>query len=210
MKTTKTIYKNLSISFSEEESSLIAEALKTEKPWKHPKTKDIRIKIRDFHLDLTKKLCCYCRKNFHGEFLFDVDPEHILPSSKEEYRPLSYTIWNLSVACKRCNMSIKNARTDFLNKEHPNIQESEHYLFIHPNFDEYKDHLKRHSTQDDDLVLVKYTIVSNDKGKFTYNYFRLKELEIDSYSEAQGIDIPSQDSEVVSIVKNLASKNNIR
>lgn len=199
---------NLDIEFSEEEKKLIEDALTKIKPWNDEKTKDVRNKIHSFHLALKKKFCCYCQQNFHGEFKLVIDPEHILPASV--YPHYSYSIWNLSVACKRCNMLIKKARTDFLNTNHANEQESEHYFLVHPNFDSYNQHLKKCMVQEGDEILVKYRIISTDKGDYTFRYFRLSELEIDSFNSAQGIQTAPQDSEAALEVRALALRNNIQ
>ncbi|MNY89367.1 hypothetical protein D3C78_56580 [compost metagenome] len=204
---TLTKKKNLDLKLSEKEKTLVAAALQLEKPWKDKNTKNIRNKIRDFHLKLTDDLCCYCQQNFHGEFKLVIDPEHILPASI--YSHYSFSIWNLSVACKRCNMLIKKARTDFLDKSHPNEQESEHYKFIHPNFDEYDEHLELNQVQKGKKRIVKYLVCSKSKGEFTRKYFKLEELEMNNFNRSQGIETVTQDSEITMAVRSLASKNNI-
>lgn len=193
--------------FTEEEKLIIEAALATNKPWNYEPAEDIKKKIHRFHFHLTEKTCCYCQKNMHGEFKMVIDPEHILPSSV--YKELSYTIWNLSVACKRCNMLIKKARTDFLNNEIEDQKNSAHYFFIHPNIDKYEDHLELEAFQRGKRRIFKYLINSQDKGKYTYEYFELSEIELNNYNKYQGIDTAPINSPVVMEVQKLAKTYNI-
>lgn len=194
-------------SYSQEEQDLIDQALRHKKPWQEDYTKPIRDRIHAFHHQLTDELCCYCQADQHGEFKLDIDPEHILPSSK--YKHYTFTIWNLSVACKRCNMLIKRSRTDFINNAHPQQNSSAHYKFIHPNFDYLEDHLELTVQQKGRKRIVKYLIYSPDKGQYTFEYFRLSELEIDNFNKAQGIRTAPLDSDSAEEVKRLALEKNI-
>ena len=194
-------------SFTEEEAALIAAALTTPKPWEEKSTKSIRDRIHSFHKKLTDEMCCYCQANMHGQFKLVIDPEHVLPSSI--YKELTYTVWNLSVACKRCNMMIKKARTDFINHSHTDKKHSNHYLFIHPNFDNFEDHLEITTAQKGKRRLVKYIIYSETKGRYTFNYFKLNELEINNFDRSQGIKTAPLSSEVASVVKELAKIHGI-
>ncbi|WP_156516966.1 HNH endonuclease [Delftia sp. GW456-R20] len=187
--------------FSDEENILISEALKTAKPWKYADAESIRKKIHSFHYDLTEQKCCYCQKNMLGEFKLDIDPEHILPSSK--FKSLSYTIWNLSVACKRCNMMIKKARVDFINDQCTDQKCRDHYYFIHPSFDDFNTHLQRFAVESPGLRIVKYVVRTPGKGRYTFDYFKLKDLEIGSFDISLGISIPNETSEAASSVRRL-------
>lgn len=194
-------------SYSQDEQKLIDKALLQEKPWQVDETKPIRDKIHAFHHKLTDELCCYCQANQHGEFKLDIDPEHILPASK--YKHYSFTIWNLSVACKRCNMLIKRSRTDFINKKFLQEDSSNHYKFIHPNFDDFEKHMEITVQQKGRKRIVKYLVYSKDKGQYTFEYFRLAELEINNFNKAQGIKTAPLDSNAVEEVKELAFNKNI-
>lgn len=164
----------------------ILEAFKDKKPWSAPCVDKLKKRIFAFHFERQRQLCCYCRCDLHGHTRIDVDIEHILP--KRRFKAHMFDSWNLSVACKRCNMSIKRQDTRFLDERATpsNLQASEAYLFIHPNFDHSEEHLSRQAAQCDSKRLIKY-VIKNDsrKGAFTYDYFRLKELEIDSFDAAQ-------------------------
>ena len=134
-----------------------------------------------------------------------IDREHVLPKSK--YTALSYTTWNLGIACKRCNIEYKKRKTDFLvNETDVALFETEdNYRFIHPNFDLYVEHLGRFALQCPGSVLVKYKVVGeSEKGRYTYEYFNLRGLEIDSFDEAQGFQSKDEMGEIASKVRSLA------
>lgn len=155
--------------------------------WDNQLIKPFKRKIKD-HFRSIKNECCYCKKNFTGEFNMVIDIEHILPKSR--FEDLMFTIFNLNIACKRCNMNVKNEKVDFLVDlalTRANLQDPSLYRFIHPNFDIYDKHLNYIFNIDNQKKVIKYIVVGESKkGKFTYDYFRLNELEIDSLNQSQG------------------------
>ncbi|WP_267226225.1 HNH endonuclease [Dyella silvae] len=185
-----------SFDWSEEEREVIDTALAHDDPWDDgapelrgikEQLKLIKKRIQRFHLDRQGSTCCYCRTNLQGGGPFMIDREHILPKSK--FRKLTYTISNLSVSCKRCNLQFKKNRIDFV--VDPKTVEAKHdksdqYLFAHPNFDHLDDLIERLSVQANRKVVVTYKVSNHPKATFTYEYFNLKELEVDSFQETQG------------------------
>ena len=160
--------------------------------WNNKLVSDFKTRIKRYYRGIENEQCCYCKKNFGGEFSMVIDIEHILPKGHPEFRDLMFVLSNLNIACKRCNMQIKRTRTDFVKdisevaKDHGN---SKLYKLIHPNFDKYFDHINVSQQIDNDKKLIKYKIVSDSKkGQYTFDFFRLNELEIDSINEAQGVD----------------------
>lgn len=148
----------------------------------------VKVKIRDYHLQRHGQSCCYCRRSLEGEFNFVIDREHVLPKSSPAYRLLSYTIWNLGAACKRCNMQYKGVKIDFVVS--PNLaaefENEANYRFVHPNFDLYEEHLDRCAVEKGTTRIVKYTIAEGSaKGAYTYDYFNLRGLEIGSFDALQ-------------------------
>ncbi|MGS4887053.1 HNH endonuclease [Roseibium sp. MB-4] len=184
-------------SLDENEQSAITEALTTADPWgwqpggaKQAAITAAKEKIRDYHLSRHRSRCCYCRVNLQGAGPFMTDREHVLPKSIPEYRSLSYTMWNLGIACKRCNMEYKKNKSDFVVAPGnvAALVEADNYRFIHPNFDLYSEHLERSSVEANDTVIVKYTVSPDSpKGAFTYDYFNLRGLEVGSFDDAQGV-----------------------
>lgn len=183
--------------YTADEQSAIQFALGTEKPWKHDAVElahirdtlvSLKKKIREFHLQRQKSKCCYCRMNLHGGGDFIIDREHIVP--KERYRDLTYVISNLSVACKRCNMQLKKGDISFLVDDKDiinNHTSADQYKFIHPNYEKYSDFIKKISYEIDDNSYVKYTKENHPKASYTYDYFDLRALEIDTFDHGQGI-----------------------
>lgn len=176
-----------SFAYSEAEQALVAQAMAEAKPWDAECATPIKARIYAYHKGLQGEMCCYCLRNLKGEFKLVIDTEHILP--KEKYRPHTFDIWNLSVSCKRCNMNVKGQRTDFL--KDPTFvafkkEDESAYHLVHPNLDEVREHLARISLEVDGQRLVSYVIKNNsEKGSFSVDYFRLRELEISSFDSAQ-------------------------
>ena len=160
------------------------------KIWNNPKVADFKRKVKKFFREQENEQCCYCKKNFQGEFNMVIDIEHILPKGKPEFKDLMFTLTNLNIACKRCNMQIKGTRTDFLNNNLPDVandhQNSGHYKFVHPNVDTYFDHIKVIKHIENDIKLIKYEVLSPGKGQYTFEFFKLDELEVDSVNQSQG------------------------
>lgn len=157
--------------------------------WDHLKIKTIKQKIKSEKLISQKDICCYCQRDITAEYNLVLDIEHIIPKSIK--LKFMFRMKNLSVACKRCNMKIKGLNVDFLAipliSLPNNAFKSKYYRFIHPNLDKQQKHLIRISFQLSDNILVKY-LVRNDseKGKYTYEYFKLSEFEKNSFDAAQG------------------------
>lgn len=135
------------------------------------------------------------------------DREHVLPKGKAHFRAFSYAIWNLGVACKRCNMQFKGTGDDFVvDKANPaSFQASGNYRFIHPNFDRWSDHLKRYDAGVDEQKLVVFANPSDsEKGAYTLDFFKLDQLTANSFAEGSGIRTREQLSRAAELVRELA------
>ncbi|GGA77231.1 hypothetical protein GCM10011369_18870 [Neiella marina] len=118
-----------------------------------------------------------------------LDIEHIIP--KSEFLKHMFTMKNLSVSCKRCNMLIKKNDLTFLDIPLHALPRrkfrSKYYKFIHPNLDNIEEHLELNIVRKGRVRFIKYLVQNESKkGAFTYNYFRLRELELDAANQAQG------------------------
>lgn len=147
---------------------------------------DLKVKIRNFHIEIQGNSCCYCKTTTVGNVDFIVDREHILP--KGRYPRYTYEIWNLSASCKRCNMSYKREKTDFIENEESidtDLYNSNRYKFVHPNFDCWYEHLNRVDYKNMGMLL---TVIPSrtEKGDYTKSFFNLTELEVDTFDTAQG------------------------
>ena len=196
------------------ESQAIEAALATDDPWGwkpggelEDAIKAVKNKVRDYHLERHGNTCCYCRTNLAGAGPFMMDREHVLPKGKDAWKRYSFAIWNLGVACKRCNMQFKRRGDDFvIDKADPcQLQESENYRFIHPNFDRWEDHLTRYSAQANAKIIVIYRQTNNSaKSEYASEFFALSQLEIDSFDTGQGADPQPDESELAQRVRDLA------
>ncbi len=178
---------------SDPERDAIDLALASTSPWSHENfpnptkasLKSAKNKIKLYHLARTSNRCCYCRRSLLDANI-ETDREHIIP--KGSFRALTYSLFNLSVACKRCNMSYKKERLDHIvdhNTIEADIKNPDRYLIPHPNIDLYSDHIVRTSFQYEDGEITTYKLIT-DKGKFLYEFVRLDKLCIDGIDRAQG------------------------
>lgn len=156
--------------------------------WANPVLVHVKRKIKDHYLLTPIPACCYCRRLFVGEFRMVIDIEHVLPQSR--FASERFIEQNLNIACKRCNMEVKKSDITFVSDlvaMGTDYYQSSHYKFIHPNLDNYDDHLIRNEFRSGSVILVKYSWKNSKKGHFTYTYFKLHQLEIDMINSAQGI-----------------------
>jgi hypothetical protein len=161
------------------------------KIWDEVELAPIKQKIKAHFRVVLDEQCCYCRKGFDGEFNLVIDIEHILP--KAHFLQFALSPFNLTVACKRCNMKVKGQDVSFLkdltlaNVDPENI---DNYKFIHPNLEDYFTHLKFEVSVVNNVKVIKYSVQNSSlKGQFTYEYFKLKELEVNKVNAAQGIAV---------------------
>lgn len=176
------------ITFTDHEKTLIAR-LSVPKGWDHDDAAPLKAKIRPYLLTKNSHCCCYCRRSMHQWHGLSIDVEHVLPKGK--FPQYTFEVVNLSVSCKRCNMGIKRENTSFYTAAvDANPLVNVHYQFIHPNLDNAKAHLLYASAQLNDKQLIKYRVVNDSpKGLYTYGYFRLQEVEINTFDDAQGLSV---------------------
>lgn len=180
------------MNYTEEEKAIIEQA-KNEGGdiWNNLILSAIKRRIKIHYRTDNFEQCCYCKRDLQDEFNMVIDIEHVLPKANPLFSEYMFDIENLNISCKRCNMNIKKNRIDFIVDLHtikPNYQVSQKYFFIHPNFDFYFDHIDYESTIRNNKKLIKYNCKS-EKGKYTYTYFNLDRIEIDTLSMAQGVEI---------------------
>lgn len=181
-----------SFAFTAAETAAIAEA-KAGKgdTWTHEGVEKLKKRIKALHLAAQGQKCCYCRRGLKGEFSLVIDIEHVLPkkgSAKGHGFPdLMFEILNLSVACKRCNMNIKRTRTDFVDDVEAvggDWLNSERYRFVHPNLDPNDVALQLVTIAVGGRQALFYS-VQEGKGRFTFDFFKLRELVVDSLDGQQ-------------------------
>jgi len=158
------------------------------KVWEHKLLKPMRKELKHYILSNRKDgiRCAYCLKDFHNEHNMNIDVEHILP--KSQYPEYTFTLKNLAVACKRCNLLIKKSDISFLTANFARKKpfSSKYYRITHPVIDR-KNHLYLLDVHFNGCHIIKYQTKS-EKAKNTYNYFKLNEVEIETLNSAQGIE----------------------
>lgn len=171
--------------------------------------------------------CCYCARDHIDEASLDLDIEHILP--KLIFNDCYFDLENLSISCKRCNMGIKKNDYSFLVLDlfdlgkllnpkyktyikrsevtHNYVSKKQYfntslYSFIHPNLDNYDEHIDCTRI---DFKGHRYTtyITLTDKGRYTYNYFRLKDFEVNSFKTVQGIERDEMKAKLLDLFENI-------
>lgn len=88
-------------------------------------------------------------------------------------------------------MKIKQNRTDFIVDTmtiESNAQDVNQYLFCHPNLDDYFKNIEYYVEIHNHKKLIKYKYLTN-KGLYTYNYFKLFQIEVNTLNAVQGINI---------------------
>lgn len=161
--------------------------------WSSPHIANFKQLLKSHYRTSQNEQCSYCKRIIRGEFKMVLDIEHILPKGEISFKKFMFNPKNLCVSCKRCNMQIKGTDTSFIVEGASFENEfyaSNKYLFIHPHSDNYWDSITYSVAIENDIQLIQYTVVNDcPKGLYTYNYFKLEQLEIDIVDEAQGIEV---------------------
>lgn len=163
--------------------------------WNNSKLNQLKRRIKLHYRTGNNEQCCYCKRDLQDEFNLVIDIEHILPKGNVLFTEYMFDIENLNISCKRCNMNIKKDRVDFIvdiANIKPDYKKSDKYHFIHPNFDNYFEHIDYSATIRNHKKLIKYN-AKTVKGKYTYSYFHLDRIEIDTLTKAQGGNIIDSD-----------------
>jgi hypothetical protein len=183
--------------FTADEAAAIVTALASNDPWDEDAQgcniikghlQSVKRKIKQHHLERQDFDCAYCKVSLTGRTGLSTDREHVLPKSK--YKQHTYRAVNLTVACKRCNMEIKKDSLKFVINltDGQHMEDSANFRIVHPNFDNWYVHLGIVSMRVDRQKLLKYILNPySNKAMYTYNYFKLKDLEIASFDDAQGV-----------------------
>ena len=193
--------------FSPAEKLEISTALKLSKPWDYESQTItvVKNKLRSYHLKAQKNKCCYCRMILNASNPFVVDREHILP--KTYFPQFSYEVDNISVACKRCNMSIKKTKRDFIIWNHHTCligPLSINFKFIHPNIDKFSDYISVEVRQIDDSSFILYRIINScEKSRYHYEYFDFESIMASGFNIVQGVFEDQSISDLIVEFQNL-------
>lgn len=176
-------------------------ALKKKSPWTidGPKSplrghanakiiKTLKDRLKSHHRKIQGDTCCYCKVVLHNRNI-ETDREHIIPQSA--ILSLTFAAFNLSIACKSCNMSIKSTKKNHLRNWRKkktlfskNISDERNYNIIHPNIHDWHDHIDLYSEQvRTSKVRIYYPITR--RGRFTFEFFQLRSYEVYENTRAQ-------------------------
>lgn len=159
--------------------------------WSTDTTTLVRNEVRTVHLAVQGDRCCYCRVDLKGAHGLSVDPEHILP--EHAFGQFNDKMLNISVACKRCNMTVKNKSTKHIRSIAIAQQDpwsSHTYLIIHPNLDIFEEHIHPLFLHTVSFDLVWYKAVrGSSKGPETIRQLKLRQLQRNTINSAQGRNI---------------------
>lgn len=178
-------------SFTKEEEELIKDAIaKGHGFWGDKSLDGVKGRVKVFLRERQVELCCYCSRNTDDEFKMSLDIEHIIPKSVLVSE--MFELNNLAASCKRCNMRIKKEDVSFINKEIEAFKVggdyylTDSYKFLHPNLDSWDGNLHYYVVQRNSKKIVYYDVVDgSEKGKYTKSYFRLADIQVNTFDEAQ-------------------------
>ena len=140
---------------------------------------ELKSLIRTHYLTETNNVCFYCKHQIpsqHGRY-WDID--HILPKSL--YSKFLFEPENLIVSCVECNSAKGNKNPHKSRKTNvKNLpQGSDKYIFVHPFYDNYDDHIQiKETAKPNHHFLIKKT----DKGAKTIEFCNLSRF-FQSYSD---------------------------
>lgn len=125
----------------------------------NPELYKVKKHIKTHYKRVQKMVCPYCLQKIKIDKNTTWEAEHIIP--KDAYPQFLFTPENLCVSCPDCNNEKGNKnvlKTKPKRKDLP--KNSDDYLFIHPHFDTYEEHI---DVMKDSLMFIP----KNDKGRKT-------------------------------------------
>jgi len=181
--------------FDFETRKMLRDVMAQDEPWAANEISNLKRQVKELLKQKQGQTCCYCCRDIQGEFNLVLDLEHVLP--KSVYPHYIFTPKNIAVSCKRCNMQFKKKDDDFVvdafkfqgsNGEIRILFDKDAFLLVHPNLENWEDHLSYTHMQHNRQKISFYTIENNSpKGQYTYDYFELRSLSINTIGKAQGL-----------------------
>ncbi|OYQ79323.1 hypothetical protein B9T11_08795 [Wohlfahrtiimonas chitiniclastica] len=188
--------------FTQEEKNWLSKLMNSKLDYWNPDSKklgtkekayqiSIKDKIKNFFYEKTNYRCSYCNTSLQDRNI-ETDREHIVPKSHKSI--LTYNLFNLTVACKRCNMSYKNTTLAHIEPsvlstidQESNLYNKNSYLIPHPNIDKIfgkDEHIFYFRIDDGENNIVIYNPIT-EKGKFLSELVNLKGLTTKNIDELQ-------------------------
>lgn len=101
---------------------------------------DVKKAIKDHYKVAQDYHCPYCRQRMEVDHNGAWDAEHIIP--KDSHPQFMFEPLNLCVSCKDCNLIKLNKRVLKNQKRITFPNRAGDYVFCHPNFHNYSDHVR--------------------------------------------------------------------
>lgn len=150
------------IIYNEEENSLITgfnnfpPEKKIGSYWSEEAIADLKTRIKTYYINKQRNYCCYCRTHIPSNNHRYWDVEHVV--ARASHPQFMFTEKNLSVSCPDCNGAKGDKACMVNNKRKTYPKASKDFKIIHPHFDNFDDHIKKHH-----FIYVPKT----DKGRLT-------------------------------------------
>lgn len=108
--------------------------------WSEPDVDPVREEVKDYYIGEQKHRCVYCNVLMPTNNKSVWDAEHII--SRSLAPAFLFEPRNLAVSCRDCNIAKgeSEVRNNPNRKSFPD--KSEHYLIVHPHFDDYEEHIR--------------------------------------------------------------------
>lgn len=108
--------------------------------WSNDAVAPVRGEIKEHYIEEQKYHCIYCARQIVTDNKSLWDAEHIISRAKAPR--FMFKSENLAISCRDCNIAKgeKEIRHNPNRKSFPN--KSEHYLIIHPHYDNYGNHIR--------------------------------------------------------------------
>jgi uncharacterized protein (TIGR02646 family) len=108
--------------------------------WNADAIDPVRAEIKDHYIVDQGRRCCYCNREYPTNNKAVWDGEHIIAKSLAPR--FMFEPRNLAASCKDCNI----AKGEDEVRVHPDRKsfpdQSQHYIIVHPHFDNYGDHIR--------------------------------------------------------------------
>lgn len=113
---------------------------KDPKYWDTEVVNRVRAEIKDHYIEEQRRRCCYCNREYPTANKAIWDGEHII--AKNLAPNFMFEPRNLVASCKDCNIAKGDdeVRVNPRRKSFPD--RSQHYIIVHPRFDNYSDHIR--------------------------------------------------------------------
>lgn len=113
---------------------------KDPKYWNDDVVNPVRAEIKDHYIAEQGRRCCYCGREYPTDNKAVWDGEHII--AKTLAPQFMFEPCNLAASCKDCNIAKREDEVRANPKRKTFPDQPQHYVIVHPHFDNYGDHIR--------------------------------------------------------------------